>query len=368
MQPQQAPPIFTEAERSLGERLLKMALETDRVEGYTEPHAVMIARLAETIGVQMGLHGTDLSALKFAALAHDIGERGMKRNYLLQPNPLSWEETLDMWRHPILGEQSAAELQLPRQTQLLIRWHHEWWNGLGYPDGLTATAIPLGARILRAVDSYCALISRRPHRQNFDLLDAEQIVADQAGIELDPQIVKLLLALVIGERKQREAENWHPVADSEPETLSKVEPEFEWHAPAAEDVYAPMPPSEFNEESEAHLLASSPSADTLEMVAIRVETLAPESQPESLNETAGQTIERIPVESTPPAEQGVSEEPASQSEISEHATIATREDAKADQLSSPEPSSQESSGEAQTDPHQASEADSQHEPTPKIQD
>jgi hypothetical protein len=206
MQAQQAPMIFTEAERQVGDRLLKLALETDRVEGYTEPHAVMIARLSETIGQKMGLHGTDLSALKFAALAHDIGERGMKRNYLLGPNTLTWEERLDSWRHPILGEQAAAEMKLSRQAQLLVRWHHEWWNGQGYPDGLSGEAIPLGARILRAVDSYCSLISARPFRQAYDLIEAEGVIADMAGIEFDPLVARLLLMLVGEERVQREAE------------------------------------------------------------------------------------------------------------------------------------------------------------------
>lgn len=206
MQAQQAPLIFAETERQAGDRLLKLALETDRVEGYTETHAVMIAQLAETIGQEMGLHGADLSALKFAALAHDIGERGMKRNYLLSPNVLSWEERLDLWRHPILGEQAVAEIKLSRQTQLLVRWHHEWWNGQGYPDGLSGTAIPLGARILRAVDSYCALISQRPYRQSLELAEAEQAIADLAGIEFDPQVAKVLLAVVSEERLRREAE------------------------------------------------------------------------------------------------------------------------------------------------------------------
>ena len=206
MQAQQAPMIFTEAERQAGDRLLKLALETDRVEGYTEPHAVMIARLAETIGKEMGLHGVDLSALKFAALAHDIGERGMKRNYLFSPNALSWEERLDLWRHPILGEQATAELKLSRQTQLLVRWHHEWWNGQGYPDGLNGESIPLGARILRAVDTYCALISERPFRPAYELIEAEQAIADLAGIEFDPQVARVSLLVVAEERRQREAE------------------------------------------------------------------------------------------------------------------------------------------------------------------
>jgi HD domain len=200
MQAQQAILTFNEAERSLGGRLLKIAIEIDRVEGYSEPHAIMIARTAEKIGARMGLHGIDLTALKFAALAHDLGERAMNRNYLLQPGELSWEETLDLWRHPILGEQAAGELKLSRQTQLLIRWHHEWWNGGGYPDGLAGATIPLGARILRAVDTYFALVSDRPHRRRFDRIEAEQIIADLAGIEFDPQVAQLLLQVLAEER------------------------------------------------------------------------------------------------------------------------------------------------------------------------
>lgn len=191
---------FSDAERPLGERLLKLAAETDRIEGYREPHSNEIARLAEKLGQRLGLHGPDLSALKFAALAHDLGERSMKRDYLLRPGSLTWEEQLDLWRHPIIGEQAAAELKLPRLSQLLIRWHHEWWNGQGYPDGLAGTAIPLGARILRVIDTYCALFANRPHRGKLELPIIEQFIADQAGVEADPQVAKEFLALLEEER------------------------------------------------------------------------------------------------------------------------------------------------------------------------
>ena len=224
---QQAILTFTEGERQLGERLLKQAAEIDRIEGYTEPHAVAIARMAEILGAGMGLHGSDLTALKFAGLAHDIGYRAMKRNYLLRLDGLTWEERLDLWRHTILGGQAAAEMRLSRQTQLLIRWHHEAWNGQGYPDGLSGEAIPVGARILHVVDAYYALISRRPHRPPYDPLDAEQIVADLAGIEFDPRIVKQLLLALAEERKEREAAAW-------PGTLG---PPFDVQAPFA--IYEP---------------------------------------------------------------------------------------------------------------------------------
>jgi len=235
MQAQQAILTFDDAEKSLGGRLLKIAIEIDRVEGYSEPHAIAIAWTAEKIGARMGLHGVDLTALKFAALAHDLGERAMKRDYLLRPSALSWDETLDLWRHPILGEQAAGELKLPRQAQLLIRWHHEWWNGGGYPDGLAGEAIPPGARILRAVDSYFALISDRPHRRRFDRIEAEQIIADLAGIEFDPQVVKLLLQ-VLAEEVAGEAAFAY-LAPGGDEALSSViddQPQ-----PLDEAVYAP---------------------------------------------------------------------------------------------------------------------------------
>jgi len=201
------PPLkFPPAEQSIADRLLKIAAETDRIEGYTQPHAIAVARLAEVIATRLDMRGHDLTSLLLAALAHDIGERSLKRHYLLRPEALTWEETLDLWRHPILGEQQAAELNLPRQARLLIRWHHEWWNGEGYPDALAGEAIPLGARILRVVDSYCALTTERPYREAFDPLDAEQIIAEQAGIELDPTIVQILLEYLEAERSVDESE------------------------------------------------------------------------------------------------------------------------------------------------------------------
>ena len=193
-------PAFEDAERALGERLRKLAAETDQLEGYQQPHAVRLAQLAAAVGRSCGLHSSDLTALKLAALAHDLGERKMKREYLRRPSQLNWEEQLDLWRHPILGEQEAQELKLPRQAQLLVRWHHEWWNGAGYPDGLAGAAIPLGARILRAVDTYCALTADRPYRGAHDATLAEQKLAEQAGIECDPRVVQALLAILAEER------------------------------------------------------------------------------------------------------------------------------------------------------------------------
>ena len=199
------PPLkFPPAEQAIADRLMKIIPEIDRLEGYSQPHAIAVAHLAEILARHLDLRGHDLTALLLAALAHDLGERTMKRNYLLREDALSWEETLDLWRHPILGEQQSAELNLPRQAQLLIRWHHESWNGEGYPDALAGEAIPLGARILRVADTWCALTSDRPYRAALDPVEAEEMLTEQAGIELDPLVVQTLLDLFEAERASEE--------------------------------------------------------------------------------------------------------------------------------------------------------------------
>jgi HD-GYP domain-containing protein (c-di-GMP phosphodiesterase class II) len=183
------------AQQVVEAQLAELAGEIDQIEGYSVPHGNFMAGMAEALGHYFGLRDGDLSSLKQAAFAHDLGERIMNREYFLRRGELTWDERFDMWRHPILGEQAAAQRELSRQAQLLIRWHHEWWNGRGYPDNLAGEAIPLGARILRVTDTYSALISGRPYREPFDDATAKQIVADSAGIEFDPRVVKAFLEL-----------------------------------------------------------------------------------------------------------------------------------------------------------------------------
>jgi HD-GYP domain-containing protein (c-di-GMP phosphodiesterase class II) len=187
-------------------QLVKLAAEIDEVEGYRTPHATVVAEISKALGRRLGLRGSDLTALGYAALAHDLGERVMKREYLSRRGELTWDERLDLWRHSVLGEQAAAQRELPRQTQLLIRWHHEWWNGQGYPDALAGESIPLGARILRLADTYSALTSDRPYRARMEEATARAIIADDAGLEFDPQVVQAFLELVESGVRSQESE------------------------------------------------------------------------------------------------------------------------------------------------------------------
>ena len=119
----------------------------------------------------------------------------MNRDYMRGRHSLSDDERIDLARHPIISEREAATAGADRGAQLLVRWHHEWWNGSGYPDGLRFEQIPLGARILRVADSYASLTDERPFREAYTEQQAREHLIEWTGIEFDPRVVRALLTL-----------------------------------------------------------------------------------------------------------------------------------------------------------------------------
>ncbi len=166
----------------------------DEFEGYTSSHGQRIAAIADVLATTFNLASRDRFFLQQAALIHDIGEVSMNREYIRSPRGLSDNERFDLQRHPVIGEQEAAKLGLPRGVQLIVRWHHEWWNGGGYPDCLESEQIPLAARILRVSDTYAAFIAARPYRAAKTAEEAKKYLVEWAGIEFDPMVVIAFLA------------------------------------------------------------------------------------------------------------------------------------------------------------------------------
>jgi HD-GYP domain-containing protein (c-di-GMP phosphodiesterase class II) len=175
--------------------LLALSAQMDAFEGYVHPHGRRIATISDALGASFHLAQQDRIFLQQAALIHDIGEMVMNREYLQVNRIFDQDERLDMQRHPVIGEQQAAKHGLSRAAQLLVRWHHEWWNGCGYPDGLEFEQIPLAARILRVADTFCALTDARPFRKALSEVEARKYMAEWAGIEFDPLVVKAFLGL-----------------------------------------------------------------------------------------------------------------------------------------------------------------------------
>ncbi|MFN2533544.1 MAG: HD-GYP domain-containing protein [Pyrinomonadaceae bacterium] len=177
------------------EAFLQLSSTADRFEQYRNPHASRIAAIADAIATAFHLARHDRGSLRVAALLHDLGEVAMERDYIQRVTSLTNEERVDLARHPLIGEREASRASADRAAQLLVRWHHEWWNGRGYPDNLKREEIPLAARILRLADSYAALTDVRPYRPAVSIEEATQQIIERAGIEFDPSVVKQFLSL-----------------------------------------------------------------------------------------------------------------------------------------------------------------------------
>jgi len=182
-------------DKAAADAFIQLAKTVDKFEHYENPHAQRIAVIADEIALEFHLARHDRGSLYAAALLHDLGEVAMERDYIQATGPLSAEERLDLSRHPVIGEREASRVGADRAAQLLVRWHHEWWNGAGYPDALRREEIPLAARILRVVDSYVALTDARPFRAALTAEAARRELIDRSGIEFDPSVVNVLLRL-----------------------------------------------------------------------------------------------------------------------------------------------------------------------------
>ena len=190
-----AGPSIELIDKSAAEAFQQLAITTDRFEHYDNSHALRIANIADELAKIFHLARHDRGSLRAAALLHDLGEVAMERKYIQREGPLTEEERVDLSRHPVIGEREASRVGADRSAQLLVRWHHESWNGQGYPDALRREEIPLAARILRLSDCYAALTDARPFRGALTAEDARRELVGLAGIDFDPAVVNAFLSL-----------------------------------------------------------------------------------------------------------------------------------------------------------------------------
>jgi putative nucleotidyltransferase with HDIG domain len=173
-----------------------LANAVDARDRYTRGHSQRVSHIAEAMCRVMRLPEQEIEKIKWAGLLHDIGKIGVRDNVLLKPGPLDKHERFLMNQHPTIGAEIVAPAHQLSPEAPLIRAHHEWFNGSGYPDGVEAFDIPLGARILTVADAYEAMTSSRPYR--LIPLSHEQAVAELEkfiGIQFDPEIVPVLVGL-----------------------------------------------------------------------------------------------------------------------------------------------------------------------------
>ncbi len=169
---------------------LAMAIEAkDR---NTHDHLFRVRDYTSEIGIVFGLSKLEMQALQTASFLHDIGKLAVPEHIINKPGKLTPEEFEKMKIHPVVGADILERVRFPYPVVPIVRSHHEWWNGSGYPDGLSGTDIPIGARILSAVDSFDALTSDRPYRKGLPLREALDIVKSMSGKQFDPAVVDVL--------------------------------------------------------------------------------------------------------------------------------------------------------------------------------
>lgn len=173
-------------EYGYGEGVRALAAAIEVKDPYTKGHLERVADLAVAIGEEMGLPPERLRVLAIGATLHDIGKLGVADSILRNPGRLSGDDLAEMRRHPLQGDVILRSIPSLKKAVALVRHHHEWWNGAGYPDGRKGEAIPLEARIIAVADMFDALTSSRAYRSAWTRERALEQVRQETGTHLDP--------------------------------------------------------------------------------------------------------------------------------------------------------------------------------------
>ncbi len=169
-----------------------LALAIEAKDQNTHDHLCRVRVYAAGIASKLKLADDEKEALLAAAMLHDIGKLAVPESIINKPGKLTPDEFERMKIHPIIGAQILERVSFPYPVVPIVRSHHEHWDGGGYPDGLKGNEIPIGARILSAVDCFDALASDRPYRRALPLSGAVAYVQKLAGIQFDPEVVRIL--------------------------------------------------------------------------------------------------------------------------------------------------------------------------------
>ena len=169
-----------------------LSLAIEAKDHTTHDHLRRVQVYAVEIAKDLGLDEAMLNAIRAASMLHDIGKLAVPENILSKPGRLTPEEFEKMKIHPIVGSEILDRVEFPYPVVPIVRSHHEKWDGTGYPDGLKREAIPIGARILSAVDCFDALASERPYRRALSPEEAMTTLSAEKGRSFDPRVVEVM--------------------------------------------------------------------------------------------------------------------------------------------------------------------------------
>jgi HD-GYP domain-containing protein (c-di-GMP phosphodiesterase class II) len=189
--------LLSEVERLFLDVMRAIAAIIDAKDGYTHRHSERVAQIAVRLAHELGLTTDNRAIVELSALLHDLGKIGVPDAILNKPGKLTDEEFEEMKRHPAHGAAILEHIQSEKVKQLLpgVKYHHERWDGQGYPEGLKGEDIPLLGRILAVADFLDALSSERTYRAAASVEDVVEMVRTMSGTAFDPMVVEALLTL-----------------------------------------------------------------------------------------------------------------------------------------------------------------------------
>lgn len=158
-------------------------------DAYTGKHAERVAAYGLELTRRIDRELARDPQVEFGYLLHDVGKVALSDGILFKPEPLLDEERTLMRRHVVIGHEIVREIEFLRGASLIVRHHHERWDGTGYPDGLEGEAIPVAARIFAVVDALDAMTTKRPYSDAISLTAAREEIGANSGTQFDPTVV-----------------------------------------------------------------------------------------------------------------------------------------------------------------------------------
>jgi diguanylate cyclase (GGDEF)-like protein/putative nucleotidyltransferase with HDIG domain len=186
----------SELQRLYNSTVESLALAIDAKDRYSTEHIQRVTKMAVAIAQEVGLTGDLMQAVKTGSLLHDIGKLAVPEHILNKAGRLTEEEFEKIKIHPEMGANILDPVKFPFPVLPIVRYHHERWDGTGYPEGLKGEEIPLGARILAVADVYDALTMDRPYRSGWSQDQAVQYIKENASTHFDPDIVQAFLRVL----------------------------------------------------------------------------------------------------------------------------------------------------------------------------
>ncbi|WP_198153271.1 HD-GYP domain-containing protein [Thermotalea metallivorans] len=172
------------------ETIKALANAVEAKDKYTIGHSYRVADYAVGIAEHMGFRQDTIDRIKTAAILHDIGKIGISDSILNKPGKLEDNEYFVIQKHPEIGAKILSEVDFLGDVSKIIKYHHERFDGKGYPEGLQGAEIPIEASILSVADAFDAMTSDRPYRKAMDQSTAMNILLKEAGVQFNPIVVK----------------------------------------------------------------------------------------------------------------------------------------------------------------------------------